>query len=761
MRDILALQRTFQAIPGLFLVLRPDAGHTIVAASAEYLQALRTDTSIFGRPLADLFPRHPLHEGPDTVQNLQASLQRVASTRCLETMPVQQFDLCLPAEAGGGFEARFWLPVNSPVLGEDGQVELLIHRVHEAAAKANQDAIGILDSITEGFYTLDRQWRFDYVNRGACRILGRQPGELPGQLVWDAYPGLEGTEIERRYLRAMHQREKSSFTAYYAGHERWYEITVFPAAEGISVFFRDVSEQRETEAQRDAVLAESERQRRIYETALDSLPDFVYVFDLEHRVLYANAALMKTWGVDDARGKCFMDLGYEQWHADLHDREIDQVIATRAPISGEIPFTGTNGRRLYDYIFAPVLGARGEVVAVAGTTRDITERQRMTERLGESQRLEAIGTLAGGVAHDFNNMLAAILVNVGLAEQDTPAHSAALGRLQLAHRAAERARSLVRQILTFSRRAPKMQQVQLLQPLVDESIALLRSTLPPTVQVAVRPAPMPLCSCVDAAQFQQMVVNLCTNAWQALKDERGRLRVSLMHVEFTQQQAAALRLDAGPYVRLQVADNGLGMDEAVRVHIFEPFFTTKPLGTGTGLGLAVVHGVVTESGGAIQVRSKPGRGTSISVYLPQLEAPLPAGPAPAQPALGRAAAQAERVLYVDDDEIVLLTAAALLSRAGFVVTCLQDGPTALSALRDAPGNYAAVVTDFNMPGMSGLALAEAVLQQTPGTAVIITSGLVTDELRVAASRLGISQVVSKEHMLDRLVEAIRGAVTRR
>ncbi len=757
MRDLLALQNTFDAVPGLFLVLRADADFSIVAASADYLQALHADAAIFGRPLSDLFPRQPLREGGDALPNLQASLQRVVRTRRAETMPVQRFDLPLPADAGGGYEERFWLPVNSPVLGADGEVELIVHRVQEAAAKANQDAIAILDSITEGFYTLDRQWRFDYVNREACRILGRQPGELSGQVVWQAYPGLEGTEIERRYLRAMHQREKGSFTAWYTGHERWYEITVFPAAEGISVFFRDVSEQKSVQAQRDALLAESERQRRIYETALDSTPDLVSVFDLEHRALYANAALLKTWGVDAVQGKRLLDLDYAPWQAELHDREIDQVIATAAPVRGEVPFTGTNGTRLYDYIFAPVLGARGEVVAVACTARDITERQQMIERLGESQRLEAIGTLAGGVAHDFNNMLAAILVNVALAKQEVAPESVAAGRLRLVHRAAERARSLVRQILTFSRRAPKLQQLQSLQPLVDEAIALLRSTLPPTVQVAVRPASAPPWACVDGAQFQQMVVNLCTNAWQALRDERGKLRVSLMHARLTGQRAQTLGLDAGDYVRLQVADNGQGMDEAVRARIFEPFFTTKPVGQGTGLGLAVVHGVVKESGGAIQVRSKPGLGTSIAVYLPWMPQPPAVEPAPALPPAA-ARLPGGRVLYVDDDEIVSLTAAAVLSRAGYEVTCVQDGPAALSALRAAPGAYAAVVTDFNMPEMSGLAVAEAVLREAPGTAVMIISGLVTDELQAAADRLGVREVLFKEHMLERLADAVRAAV---
>ena len=758
MRDSADVQRLFDAVPGLFLVLRPDADFTVVAASREYREALRADAALLGRPLAEWLPGDPQQAGAGALHNVQASLRRVADTGRPETMPVQQFDLRRPAAAGGGYEARYWLPVHAPVLDELGAVELIVHRVHEAAAGANQDAIAILDSITEGFYTLDRQWRFDYVNREACRILGRRPGELSGQVVWEAYPGLEGTEIERRYLRAMHEREKGSFTAYYAGHERWYEITVFPAAEGISVFFRNVSERKALEAQRDALLAESERQRRIYQTALDSTPDIFSVFDLEHRVIYANEALLKTWGLGDVHGKRWLELGYEPAQAERLDREIEQVIATRAPVRGEIVFAGRNGRRLYDYSFAPVLGAGGEVVAVTGTGHDVTERQQLTERLAESQRLEAIGTLAGGVAHDFNNMLAAILVNVTMAEQDLPPASLPAGRLQLARRAAERARSLVRQILTFSRRAPKQQQLQALQPLVDEAIALLRSTLPPTVQVAVRPSALPLWASVDATQFQQLVVNLCTNAWQALKNERGQVRVSLSRVMLDAAQAAALGLRAGEWVRLRVSDNGAGMDEGVRTRIFEPFFTTKPVGRGTGLGMAVVHGVVQASGGAIQVRSRPGRGTSISVYLPRQPAPAGEPAAAAEAAPVAAPLPTARVLYVDDDEIVSLTAAALLSRAGFDVHCVRDGPSALSALVADAAGYAAVVTDFNMPGMSGLALAEAARRERPALAVILISGLVTDEVQAAARSVGVRQVVFKEDMMEALVDAVRSAV---
>src|SRR5207342_2506105 len=170
---------------------------------------------------------------------------------------------------------------------------------------------------------------------------------------------------------------------------------------------------------RERLIVSSERQRRIYETALDSTPDFVYVFDLQHRALYANAALMKVWGVDDVRGKTWMDLGYEQWHADMHDREIDEVISTRAPIRGEIPFTGTNGRRIYDYIFAPVLDSNGDVVAVAGTTRDVTDRREAEQAirdqaasLAEADRAkdEFLATLA----HELRNPLAPLRNSIEL-----------------------------------------------------------------------------------------------------------------------------------------------------------------------------------------------------------------------------------------------------------------------------------------------------------------------------------------------------------
>ena len=266
-------------------------------------------------------------------------------------------------------------------------------------AHAASRATEILESITDGFFSLDRGWRFTYVNREAQRILGRARDELVGQVIWDVYTGLAGSEFERVYRRSMAEQVTASSTAYYPDHDRWYEVHTYPAPEGLSVYFRNVTEQHRAEAERERLIAESERQRLIYEAALSNTPDLVYVFDLDHRFIYANEALLRMWGRtrDDALGRNCLELGYEPWHAEMHDREIEQVVATRRPIRGEVPFTGTNGRRIYDYIFVPVLGPGGDVVAVAGTTRDVTERKEAEQAKDEFLAL---------LAHELRNPLA-------------------------------------------------------------------------------------------------------------------------------------------------------------------------------------------------------------------------------------------------------------------------------------------------------------------------------------------------------------------
>ncbi|HWE38612.1 MAG TPA: PAS domain-containing protein [Isosphaeraceae bacterium] len=255
-------------------------------------------------------------------------------------------------------------------------------------AEQDRRAAAILESITDAFFAVDRDWRFTYVNRQAERVLRRDHGDLIGKVLWDEFPGLEGSEFQRAYLRAAREGVASSITSFYPDHDRWYEVHSYPTPGGISVYFRDVSGRMRAEAERERLAAGSDRERRIYRAALSNTPDLVYVFGLDHRFLYANEALLTMWGRswDEAIGKNCLELGYEPWHAAMHDREIDQVIATKGPIRGEVPFTGTGGRRIYEYIFVPILGADGTVEAVAGTTRDVTERKAVEETLRRNEK---------------------------------------------------------------------------------------------------------------------------------------------------------------------------------------------------------------------------------------------------------------------------------------------------------------------------------------------------------------------------------------
>lgn len=240
----------------------------------------------------------------------------------------------------------------------------------------------ILESITDAFFAIDRDWRFTYVNPQAEKVLDRQPGDLIGKVIWEEFPGIPGSEFEQAYRRTVEERIPSTFTAYYPDHDRWYEVHAYPAANGVTIYFRNVTEHRRRDNALLKSQEETERQRRLYDTVLSNTPDLVYIFNLDHRFIYANKILLEMWGKTEAEalGKNCLELGYEPWHAAMHDREIEEVIATKAPIRGDVPFNGTFGRRMYDYIFSPIFNESGEVEAIAGTTRDVTERHQMENR---------------------------------------------------------------------------------------------------------------------------------------------------------------------------------------------------------------------------------------------------------------------------------------------------------------------------------------------------------------------------------------------
>ncbi len=391
---------------------------------------------------------------------------------------------------------------------------------------------------------------------------------------------------------------------------------------------------------------------------------------------------------------------------------------------------------------------------------DELTRVDLEEKLVRIQRMESLGTLAGGVAHDFNNILAAILGHAGMMLDELPSGSPLRAHMQQIKRAGDRAREIVQRILAYARGSGHELSKHRLRPLVEDSIGLLRSTLPATVRLTVDLHGDDCVATVDPAEVQQVVLNLCTNAWQAMPGGHGQLHVALRAVHFDVPHAFAIgRVAPTRYAELSVRDDGDGMDEDVAKRLFEPFFTTKPRGQGTGLGLHIVHGIVHAHGGAIDVQSQPGVGTQFSVYLPVVgdeAAPLDTT------ALARVSdpGEGERVVYVDDDPIVLMMVEALLKKAGYDVRTYADPTACLDDVEQGRAPMQLLITDFNMPGMNGLELAVAVRATLPTVPVIITTGYIGDELTDAADRLGGVAVLQKERSFEELVElaalALRG-----
>jgi PAS domain S-box-containing protein len=404
-------------------------------------------------------------------------------------------------------------------------------------------------------------------------------------------------------------------------------------------------------------------------------------------------------------------------------------------------------------------------------TIDITDRKadeaaraEVEQKLLQVQRMESLGTLASGIAHDFNNILGAILGHVGLLRERLGADAPARESVEQIGIAGARARDLVQRILSVSRRSQREFVRQPLRPFIEESLGLLQSTLPASVEL-VRALGVEQLSCtLGPSEVHQVVMNLCTNAWQALPQGQGRIVVRLRGVRLEAARPADVgALVPGRYAELCVHDTGAGMAPETRARLFEPFFTTKPRGQGTGLGLHVLQNIVTAHGGAVVVSSEPGHGSTFQVFLPASRS-NDAEPA-AEPQDMSKPGRGERVAYVDDDAVVLLMVERLLARAGYEVTAFARPEELLEALGRDADSFDLIVTDYSMPGMNGIDLARAVRRRRPGLPVIVSSGFVPEELRTEAEAAGVSHVINKERTYEELAglaaRALAGAAATR
>ena len=643
------------------------------------------------------------------------------------------------------------------------------------ASKASQQALAaseaqlrfLVDHLFAGLVVHAPDGRVLLANARASELLGltvaQMDGKAPVDPAWrflredgrtmpvDEYPVMRVIQTGQPLTDFVGAIDRA------AGADRvWVIVNAYPQHHDggrlrqVVVSFVDISARMRAE---QTLAASEARFRMLFENSLDG----VLQTRPDGSVLAANPAACAIFGLDEAA----LCARRRQGLVDMTDPRGATMMAQRTA-QGRITMLRGDGSR-FEAELATMLytGLDGEALSSV-VVRDISQqlaaeqaRARLEVQLRESQKMEAIGTLAGGIAHDFNNILGGLLGNAALALDHLADDHPTRAHLLQIERAGQRARSLVQQILAFSRRQtqPMAPQRHALGPLVGETLALLHATLPAGAQLVATLADEAIEVDCDATQIQQVLMNLCTNAWHALGGQPGRIGVRLERVDLGRGDDPAvpdspIGLPAGPYAHLQVIDTGVGMDDATRARIFEPFFTTKPVGQGTGLGLSVVHGIVVAHRGAITVHSRPGEGSCFDVYLPLADRPQAA--AAAGPAVPAPAGHGQPLLYVDDDEVMLLMVGQLLQRAGYRVTGVPRVVEALAVLQQDPQAFDLVITDFNLPDGSGLDVARAALQQRPDRPVVLSSGYLSEDARVLARALGVQAILMKEHTVEQL-----------
>jgi two-component system cell cycle sensor histidine kinase/response regulator CckA len=594
-------------------------------------------------------------------------------------------------------------------------------------------------------------------NEEACRTLGYAREELVRLNVRDLVVGMD----EPKLAQAM-ERIKSGVATFFASQRRK-DGTTYPVETRVALvhraggpplvvaFIRDLSEQ---EAAKDALRASEERHRQL----LELLPDGIITYDVRGRITYANPAAARLTGAarpEDLIGTPVQERVHPDAREAARDR-FERLMRGGVIVSAETRLLRLDGTSFPADVTSVAIDAR-QFITVA---RDVSEKHRaeaerkeLEERLRQAEKIEALGTLAGGVAHDFNNVLAAILGHAETLAGELPPGSAGRDDAEQIAVAARRASGVVQQILAFARRRPPEAAPVDVARAVREELPLVRAATPANVKIVLR-ADRAGAVRADPTQLHQVLLNLCANARDAMAERGGVLEIWVDAVAVPSPDAPPA-VAPGRYVRLTVSDTGHGMDAATQARVFEPYFTTKPVGAGSGLGLSVVHGIAAGLGGAVRLDSAVGAGTRVEVWLPRLEEPART---PAPRAVEPAAA-ARRVLLVDDDPPVARALARMLSALGYVVTTEASGEAALARFKEDPAAFDLVLTDQTLPRMGGDELTRALLAVRPGLPVLICTGYSARLDEVGASAVGARALLPKPIDLRELGAAVAAALS--
>jgi PAS domain S-box-containing protein len=513
----------------------------------------------------------------------------------------------------------------------------------------------------------------------------------------------------------------------------------------------DITERKES---RIALQESEERMRRI----IDSSPVGIRITQ-NGRHAYANRALAAMFSYNSQEE--ILDLPAEALFAPESQTMYRQRVADK--MAGRTTRTHYEASGINKHGKTIALESWGTEINYLGKKSwlefviDVSESKSLRAQLQQAQKLEAIGTLAGGVAHDFNNILGIIMGYAEIADFDLPIDSPLKQRIAEVLKATHRAKDLVKQILTFSRKQDQERRPLRVIPVIKEALKLLRSSLPTTIEMRQNIDLLESEDLVlgDPTQIHQVLMNLSTNAAHAMRERGGILGVSLTSVDFRfLSDVKAVELRQGKYLKLTVEDTGHGMDRTTLERVFDPYFTTKGPGEGTGLGLAVVHGIVKSHNGAITVLSEPGEGATFHIYLPKLESEA----SPVKVASASIPTGSERILLVDDEEVLVNAVKQMLEHLGYKVTRMKSSVETLALFRQQPEEFDLVITDYTMPGMTGTDLAKEIMDIRPDLPIILCTGFSEKISEDAVKNMGIRALLMKPIALRSLAETVHSVL---
>ena len=634
-----------------------------------------------------------------------------------------------------------------------GKVDISEQRKGEARERELAERLAItLESISDAFFTLDYAWRFTFLNGEAEKLLLRPREELIGRHIWEEFPEAVGTESELAYRTAMDRRVDATFETFYPPLEQWFEAHAYPAPDGIAVYFRSITDR----VMREAVRRESEERFRILASATS---DTIWDWDLATDALWLNDGFEAMFGYVRDKADSTIAARTDRIHP-------DDLPTVQAGIAAVLQGDGSEWAaeyrfRRHDGRYALVVDrghvirdSAGVAIRMIGGMTDVTAQRNLEHQLRQSQRLEAIGQLTGGVAHDFNNLLTVIVGNTELLAGELADDPERLDLATTALAAAHRGAELTQRLLAVSRQQALDPRPVDVDSLIRGMEGLFRRTIGAHITFEVRSSSDKWLALVDPAQLEGALLNLVINARDAMPDG-GRLTIETSNVELDADDAVQHPdVKPGAFVLIAVWDTGAGIAPDDLERVFDPFFTTKPVGQGTGLGLSMVYGFVKQSGGHARIYSELGEGTTVRLYLPRsvgVDEPLVELPA-SDPVGG-----SERILVVEDEEVVRSFVTNSLTRLGYEVIVADDAPSALAVL-EARDDVALLFTDVIMPGMNGREMAEAAQLIRPGLRVLYTSGYTADAL-IHQGRVdpGV-QLLSKPYRRGDLAAAVRRAL---